>query len=46
VPARTQETLGLVVYIPTTVKLDTYVIPIEVVPQPRDLVPEQGGGRS
>jgi hypothetical protein len=46
VPARTQETMVLVVYVPTTVKLDSYVLPVEVVPQPRDVVPEQGGGRS
>jgi uncharacterized membrane protein len=46
VPARTQETIPLVLYVPTTVKLDEYVLPVEVVPQPRDVVPEQGGGRS
>jgi hypothetical protein len=45
VTARTQETLSLVLYVPTTVKLDTYVLPVEVVPQPRDVVPEQGGER-
>jgi hypothetical protein len=44
VPARTQETLAVVVYVPTTVKLDAYVLPVEVVPEPRDMVPEQGGG--
>jgi hypothetical protein len=44
VPARTQDTLSLVVYVPTTVKLDSYVLPVEVVPQPGDVVPEQGGG--
>ena len=46
VPARTERELALVIYVPTTVRLDSYVVPIEVVPQPRDLVPEQGvGGR-
>lgn len=45
VPARTQESLSLVVYVPTTVKLDSYVLPVEVVPQPRDVIPEQGGAR-
>jgi hypothetical protein len=46
VPARTEVELGLVIYVPTTVRLDSYVVPIEVVPQPRDLVPEQGVSRS
>jgi hypothetical protein len=45
VPARTSETLAIVIYIPTTVKLDSYVLPLEVVAQPRDLVPEQESGR-
>ncbi len=45
VPARTQEVVSLVLYIPTTVKLDSYVVPVEVMPEPRDIVPEQGGGR-
>jgi hypothetical protein len=45
VPARTERELALVLYVPTTVKLDAYVVPIEVVPQPRDLAPEQGVGR-
>lgn len=46
VPARGRETLPLVVYVPTTVKLSAYTIPIEVVPRPRDVVPEQGGGKT
>jgi hypothetical protein len=44
VPARTQQMVSLVLYIPTTVKLDSYVVPVEVMPEPRDIVPEQGGG--
>jgi hypothetical protein len=36
--------VSLVLYIPTTVKLDSYVVPVEVMPEPRDIVPEQGGG--
>jgi hypothetical protein len=44
VPARSRETVCLVLYVPTTVKLDKYVIPVEIMPQPRDVVPEQGGG--
>lgn len=43
VPAKTSETLRLVIYIPTTVRLDKYILPLEVVPQPRDVIPEQGG---
>jgi len=46
VPARTQEVISLILYIPTTIKLDSYVVPIEVVPEPRDVIPEQGGGGS
>jgi len=45
VPSRGRETLHLVVYVPTTVKLSTYTIPIEVVPRPGDVIPEQGGGK-
>jgi hypothetical protein len=43
VPARTEEHVGLVLYVPTTVRLDAYVVPIEVVPEPREIVLEQGG---
>ncbi len=46
IPAGTQQTVHLVLYIPTTVKLDAYVLPVEVVPEQRDLIPEQKGGRS
>jgi hypothetical protein len=46
VPARSERDLALVLYVPTTVRLDSYVIPVEVVPQPRDLLPEQGVRRS
>ncbi len=44
VPARTRETVNLVLYVPSTVRLDSYVLPIEVVPEPRDMVIEQRGG--
>ncbi|UCC94113.1 MAG: hypothetical protein JSW25_05485 [Thermoplasmata archaeon] len=44
VPARTEHSMDLVVYVPTTVKLDSYMLPLEVVPQPREVLPEQGGG--
>ena len=44
VPARTRETVNLVLYVPSTVRLDSYVLPIEVVPEPKDMVIEQRGG--
>jgi hypothetical protein len=43
VPARSEENLDLVIYVPTTVKLDSYIVPIEVVPEPRDVSQEQVG---
>jgi hypothetical protein len=44
VPARSTERIRLLVYVPTTVRLDDYPMPVEVVPEPRDVIPEQGGG--
>lgn len=44
VPARTRETVNLVLYVPSTVRLDSYVLPIEVVPDPKEIVIEQRGG--
>jgi len=44
VPARTREKVDLVLYVPSTVRLDSYVLPIEVVPEPKEIVIEQRGG--
>lgn len=44
VPARTRETVRMVLYVPSTVRLDSYVLPIEVVPEPRDMLIELRGG--
>jgi hypothetical protein len=43
VPARSEERVRLILYVPTTVRLDSYTVPIEVVPEPKDITPEQGG---
>ena len=43
VPARSTRHVPLVVYVPTTARLDDYTIPVEVVPEGRDIVPEQWG---
>jgi hypothetical protein len=43
VPAGETRRLTMVVYVPTTVGLDSYVMPIEVAPFPRDIAPERGG---
>jgi len=45
VPATSKARLDLVVYVPTTARLDGYTVPIEVLPEPVDLVPERGGDR-
>ena len=42
VAARSTTEVNLVVYIPTTVREDSYVLPIEVEPEPRDIISEQG----
>lgn len=44
VPAHSQETVTLLVYVPTTVRLDSYIFPVEVVPEPREIIAEQRGG--
>jgi hypothetical protein len=44
VPAHTQETVKLVLYVPSTVRLDSYVLPIEIVPDPKNMLVEQRGG--
>ena len=43
IPAGGRARLELVVYVPTTARLDGYTIPIEVLPEPVDLAPERGG---
>jgi len=43
VPAGGSADLELVLYVPTTAKMDRYVLPLEVVPEPGELVPEQVG---
>ncbi len=43
VPAGGRLRLVLVVYVPTTARLDGYTIPIEVLPEPVDLAVERGG---
>lgn len=43
VPAGGSTRLELVLYVPTTAKMDRYVIPLEVVPEPGELAPEQVG---
>ena len=45
VPVGAKARLDLVVYVPTTARLDGYTVPIEVLPEPVDLVPERGGDR-
>jgi uncharacterized membrane protein len=43
VPAGGSARLDLVLYVPTTAKMDRYVLPLEVVPEPGELAPEQVG---